>query len=501
MGIVREAVNTGVDLVRVIVGVSPIERTPELMASKQRGGGDPARYPHLEWYRGTSRQTCGLYPFVASSSTPMIGVPVGKALDGTGTVCADPINWFETGLISAPSCMVLGLNGLGKSSLVRRMVIGLEAQGAHTMVLGDIKPDYRDVVEALGGQIIAIGHGRSGINPLDAGNAAQAAAALREAGREDLARELEQAAHERKKTLVCSLLHVIRRTPPTDREETIIDEAVRVLEDWGRPAKLSDLLDVVREAPEPLRLAALDRGDMARYRQIVEDLEASLTALLKGRFGAIFAADKTVPMMTDRSVVFDVSALLQADEDLQAAVLLASWSYGFATVEVSQVLADAGLAPRARYMLVMDELWRILRTSPGMVERVDSLTRLNRTVGIGQMMITHTISDFTALASEADRKKAQGFIERSKMLFIGGVPKKEIDELRRVFTFSDAEQSLVSSWNAPGTYDSSTGARTAPVGQGKFLLKTSDGPGFPFYMRFTPSEFRLSNTNQRWDMK
>ena len=87
------------------------------------------------------------------------------------------------------------------------------------------------------------------------------------------------------------------------------------------------------------------------------------------------------------------------------------------------------------------------------------------------------------------------------MLFIGGVPKKEIEELRRVFTFSDAEQSLVSSWNAPGTYDPATGARTAPVGQGKFLLKTSDGPGFPFYMRFTPSEFQLSNTNQRWDMK
>jgi len=174
MGIIREAAHIGVDLLRVMMGAFPIESTPESTASKQRGGGDPARYPHLEWYRGTSRQTCGLYPFVASSSTPMVGVPVGKALDGTGTVCADPINWFETGLISAPSCMVLGLNGLGKSSLVRRMVIGLEAQGAHTMVLGDIKPDYRDVVEALGGQIIAIGHGRSGINPLDAGNADQA---------------------------------------------------------------------------------------------------------------------------------------------------------------------------------------------------------------------------------------------------------------------------------------------------------------------------------------
>ena len=489
------------DMAVIMMGGTPSAHSDVAVGKAVRGGGAVVRYPHLEWYRGTSRQTCGLYPFVAGGSAPMVGVPVGRATDGTGTVCADPITWFERGLISAPSCMVLGLNGLGKSSLVRRMVIGLEAQGAHTMVLGDIKPDYVEVVGALDGQIISFGHGKSGINPLDAGNTTEAAARLRDGGREDLAREVEQAAHERKKNMVCSLIHIIRRFPPTDREETIIDEAVRVLEKSGMHASLADLLEVVREAPEPVRLAALDRGSLERYRQISEDLEASLTALLRGRFGAIFAATHTVPMLTDRSVVFDVSALLQADEDLQAAVLLASWSYGFATVEVAQVLADAGLAPRQRYMLVMDELWRILRTSPGMVERVDSLTRLNRTVGVGQMMITHTVSDFTALAHEADQRKAQGFIERSKMLFIGGVPKKEIEELRRVFTFSDAEQQLVSSWNAPGTYDPTTGARTAPVGRGKFLLKTSDAPGFPFHMRFVKSEYALSDTNRRWEMK
>ena len=83
-------------------------------------------------------------------------------------------------------------------------------------------------------------------------------------------------------------------------------------------------------------------------------------------------------------------------------MLLASWSYGFATVEISQTLADAGVAPRHHYMIVMDELWRILRASSGMVERIDSLTRLNRTVGVGQMMLTHSMADFQAL-SEEDR--------------------------------------------------------------------------------------------------
>ena len=104
----------------------------------------------------------------------------------------------------------------------------------------------------------------------------------------------------------------------------------------------------------------------------------------------------------------------------------------------AQALADAGVAPRRRYSLVMDELWRILRASSGMVERVDSLTRLNRTIGVGQMMITHSMTDLASLAAQEDRARAQGFVERSKMLFLGGLPHREMDLLRGVMSFSDA---------------------------------------------------------------
>lgn len=448
-------------------------------------------------WRATSVQVCGLFPFVVGGGAPMVGTPLGRALDASGTICADPISWFERGLISAPSAMVLGLNGLGKSSLVRRMVMALEGYGTHTMVLGDIKPDYVDLVSALGGQIITIGHGASGINPLDAGNVKEAAQLL---GKGPLAHSLLRAAHERKKQIVCSLIHIIRRTAPLDREETIIDEAIRLLDEHVEHPELSDLLDVIREAPHSLRLAALDRGDMNRYRQIVEPLEASLMALLNGRFGTIFASPTTVAMKMDRSVVFDVSGLLHADEDLQAGVLLACWSYGFATVQIAQTLADAGVAPRRHYQIVMDELWRILRASSGMVDRIDALTRLNRTVGVGQMMITHSMSDFAALSSEADRLKALGFVERSKMLFLGGLPTREMELLSSVQHFSSREIELLDSWNAPGSCDLTTGREAAPIGRGKFLLKTSRAPGYPFEVVLTPGERHLSNTNQRWNI-
>ena len=460
------------------------------------GFGRAATMPRLLPWRSTSRQVCGLYPLIVGDTAPLVGVPLGRVLGGWGTVCADPISWFEKGLISAPSSMVLGLNGLGKSSLVRRIVTGSAYMGVHSMVLGDIKPDYVDLISALGGQIIRIGHGHSGINPLDAGNVEQAAKLLENHPQERSA--LLAAAHERKKTMVLSLIQIIRGSSPSDREENVIEAALTVLENTYANPVLADLLQVVRDAPEPVRMAALDRGSLDRYKQVTEELEASLMALLNGRLGGIFASATTTPMMMDRSVVFDVHDMLHEHSDLQAAVLLASWSYGFATVEISQTLADAGVAPRHHYMIVMDELWRILRASSGMVERIDSLTRLNRTVGVGQMMLTHSMADFQAL-SEADRLKAQGFVERSKMLFLGGLPGKELDLLRQIMGFSQAEEALLNSWNAPGTYDPLSGKPAAPAGRGKFLLKTSSAPGIPFQVQFSQAEKILNNTNQRWN--
>lgn len=482
-------------LVRAMLGRDTGGAT--LRGVNARGGGYAANLPKVRPFRGTSKQVCGLFPFIVGGNAPLVGAPLGRALDGSGTVCADPISWFERSLISAPSAMVLGLNGLGKSSLIRRIIMALAGYGTHTMVLGDIKPDYVDLIKALGGQVITIGHGKAGINPLDAGNVGEAATLMGEGPARDA---LLAGAHERKKTMVCSLIHIIRRTAPTDREETIVDEAVRILEERGGQPILADLLDVVREAPDELRRAALDRGDLHHYREVTEALEASLMALLSGRFGGIFAAATTTPMMMDRSVVFDVHSLLQAEEDLQAAVLLACWSYGFATVEIAQSLADAGLAPRRRYQIVMDELWRILRASSGLVERIDSLTRLNRTVGVGQIMITHSMADFNALASPADRLKALGFVERSKMLFLGGLPAREMSLLTGVVGMSEAEKELLSSWNAPGTYDPATGREAPPVGRGKFLLKTSGAPGNAFQVQFVTGERELSDTNKRWEV-
>lgn len=382
------------------------------------------------------------------------------------------------------------------STITRRMALGLAGYGIQPLVLGDLKPDYKDLIEALGGQVIQLGRGRGHLNILDPGESREAA--LRLTGK---AREAIQAdAHGRRQTMVSALISIMRSAPPTDREETIIDEALKVLDErhTGTPV-LRDLLKVVQDAPDRVRNVALDRGSLDRYRQITEGLEASLIGLVGGgRLGEIFSEQTDNPMKMDRPVVFDVSNIDDSETNLQAAVLLACWSYGFGAVAVSQALADAGLEPRRHYFVILDELWRVLRAGRGLVDRVDALTRLNRQRGVGMAMISHTMSDLLALEHPEDRMKAKGFVERSGMVICGGLPRAEMDNLSEVVPMSEEEKNMLIGWQDPPAWDPATGEEAAPPGRGNFLVKVGGRPGIPVHVGLTSVEREINDTNKLW---
>ena len=467
------------------------------------GGGRMSYVPTPVEARGTTNQVCGLWPFSVPTGAPLVGVPMGQHQHTGGSVSFDPINWFQAGLTSNPNLFVAGQPGLGKSQSVRRMVLGYAHSGITSLVLGDLKPDYARLIAALGGQVIRIGPGRDRINPLDAGPWRQALPLLDERS----ASLVRDGVVARRRHMVEALCTLVRRRPLDDGETSVLAAAVRHLAagETDTQPTIRDVLWVIEHGPDEVRRVTLDRGDDTRYRQATDPLLVTLMAVVDGPLGATFDGQTTAGIDLDTvAVCVDISHIGVTDEQLTAGALLASWSYGFAQVEAAHLLADLGLAPKRRFFAVMDELWRALR-APGLVDRLDGLTRLSRAQGTGLAYITHSLDDLEALADEADRAKARGLAERCAAKLLGGLSREQLLRFAQIVELSEAEISEVTSWAdregwtrlADNTATSSL-SLVKSAGVGKFLLKIGSRPGLPVYLNPTAVERDLGNTDQRF---
>lgn len=462
------------------------------------GGGQATWVEAPIEYRGTSVQVCGLYPFGSSSAAPTVGVPMGRHLYTGATVCFDPISWFtSTNLISTPSVFIASEPGMGKSTAVRRMVLGLTARGVTPLVLGDLKPDYAHLIEALGGQVLRIGPGLDRINPLDAGPWRQVIAQVGAR----VGAQLRASVTDRRLNMLVALATLVRRGPVASDEATVLAAVLRHLAETETevPPVLSDVLRVVQDPPPRVRAVTLwqRESELDRYHQDTAALQRTLLALLHGPLGSTFDGHTTTPIdLSTPAVCVDISGIDETDELRTAATLLSTWSYGFAQVEAAHVLADHGLAAPRTFLTVLDELWRALRVGHGLIDRADALTRLNRQKGTGIAYITHSLADLEALPTPQDRAKARGFAERSAVLMLGACSGQELDAMSQVRPLSGAERREILSWSSPPSWAAQSGTESA--GLGNFLVKVGARPGIPVHLEPTAIERQLGNTNARW---
>lgn len=461
------------------------------------GGGSTQIVAPVPEVRGPTVQVCGLYPFSVGSSLALVGTPLGPHLEGRGTVCSDPVSWFVADLINNPSAAVLARPGVGKSTLIRHIVGYLPVKGVLPMVLSDWKPDYVDLIRELEGQVIKVGRSSGFVNPLDPGPLAHRLNDLPDAVRGRVVADVRG----RRMNTMEGLCGLALGSDLAAHERTILSGAME-LWDTNHPGVvpvIANVLDLIQERPTRLRLMAQDRGEDARYDARTERLVDALMALSgeSETFGRVFAEPTSEQLELDRPVVFDLSEFEGMDAKLQAGVQLVCWSYGSTAVSSAKALADAGLAPRRTYVLVMDELWRALRAAAFMVDRVDEITRLNRTLNLGQILCTHGMDDLKVHDEEATAK-AWGFISRSEMVYLGGLNPGEMGNLEEVFALSGKEIEMLTGWAQAGEVNPSTGAASIPRGRGKFLMKVGKKAGVPFMVDLQPVEASIHDTNKAW---
>ncbi|WP_406639160.1 hypothetical protein [Amycolatopsis sp. WGS_07] len=448
------------------------------------GGGRDHHIGSTAVWQGTTNQLAGLYPFVGGAGSRVRGVPIGRNIHTHEPVGMHPGDWLGEGIVASSGIWCQAQPGVGKSAFAKRLGLGLVAMGWRLFVPADIKGEYTALVTELDGSAVAIGRGRDGVNPLDPGPLHQILATVPSGRQREALRESIRA---RQTALLESLLQLELGRAPTTVERNVlsrgIDLAVAATEDGQ--ATIPDVLAVLDQAPDTLIGAARVSGDRERYYGLTREVLAALDLLCVGPLRGIFDRKSTVRLdPASPAVSLDISALDEETDDVVAAAMLCSWAWGASMVEARQAGAGSNL------LWLQDEFWRVLRAEPGLVERSDRMTRLNRHKGIASLYLAHSMDDLHAVRTAEDRAKAQGIASRCAIHVYGGMPANELPSLAT--TLSTPEAEMLASWQSAGTW---VPGHRHP-GRGLLLLKVGERAGLPVRMRLAPSETRLYDTDR-----
>jgi hypothetical protein len=200
----------------------------------------------------------------------------------------------------------------------------------------------------------------------------------------------------------------------------------------------------------------------------------------------------------------DISALRARGNDVVSAGMIATWAYTYSAIDSARSI---GLMDRS-LVLPMDEMWRALRSGPGLVDAMDAISRLNRTTNDVTMYVTHSLLDVEALPTETDRAKARGLMDRCDTWVIGASSEEELGRVTGKRSLTEQERMMIGSWSSATstgldidpTYDDDG---TAPLeeesarhpGRGKYLIKIGTRPGIAASLELTATEQRLYRTD------
>lgn len=444
-------------------------------------------------YTGPSSQAGGIYPFLLGAGLPARGVVVGRDVLTGELVCVDPAGWVGK-LTTNSGVWVMSQPGAGKSALVKRMLLFYCAFGFMPVVPGDVKGEYTGLIKGLGGSVIRIGDGSGCLNPLDSGPLKKRVWALPVGEREVLLDILNSRRLETLGALLATK-HGLGRTPD-EVQRSALTCAVQLAAD-ARPGEdpiVPDVIAVLRQAPEALRnrLAAADAGT---YADLTRSVIAGLDNLVSGPLKGLFDGPTTHPLdISAPAVSVDISALRARGQDVLSAGMIATWAYTYSSIDAAR---STGLMKR-RLVLPMDEMWRALRSGPGLVDSMDSITRLSRGDGDISILVTHSLLDTEALPTEEDRAKARGLMDRCDTWIIGASTEEELRRVTGKRQLTEQERIMIASWSSVTSTGLDGGDAVHP-GRGKFMIKIGSRPGVAAASELTATEAQLYHTDHKAD--
>jgi hypothetical protein len=440
-------------------------------------------------YTGPTTQAAGLYPWLLGAGLPPRGVPVGRDVLTGELVCIDPSGWTGT-LTTNPGVWVMSQPGAGKSALVKRMCLVYSAYGHMIVVPGDVKGEYSQLVQELGGSVVRIGGGEGRINPLDSGPLKGSLPSL---GPQERAGLLDVLTGRRLETLgaLLSTKPGLGR-PPDEVERSALNTAVQIADAAAAVDDdpiISDVTAVLRQAPEALRVKLAADGDA--YNALTRSLIAGLDNLVDGPLKGLFDGPTTTPLDLDAPAVsVDISGLRARGTDVISAGMIATWAYAYSSIDSARSIG----AMKRRLVLPMDEMWRALRAGPGLVDAMDAISRLNRVNDDVTIYVTHSLLDSESLPTEEDRAKARGLMDRCDTWVIGASSGEELTRVTGKRALTEQERMMITSWSSATSTGLDTAGQVHP-GRGKYLIKLGTRPGIAAATELTAVEARLYHTD------
>ena len=242
----------------------------------------------------------------------------------------DPSEWLRQGLVSNTGMWVQGQPGIGKSTIVKRLLTGLVAFGFTAVVPGDSKGEYSALVSHLGGRVWRIGRGLHSLNPLDAG---PLRAALAQTARH---RPRPAAGDHPRPPAVAARGPGGDRAPRGDHRDRAA-AARRRPGPGGRrqPGRRADDPRRAAGADQPARAAVVHRRlrqHAPEFRRDARELLNTLGLLCAGAIRGLFDRPSSITADLDTPALsLDISALDDDDDDVVAAAMLCSWAWAAAS--------------------------------------------------------------------------------------------------------------------------------------------------------------------------